>query len=64
MNVKNDNVPKPNLSIHREAREHEVDVPALRADVADAIHVELHIRRLWGMKAGEEGMGHKTREQV
>lgn len=35
---------EPNLSIHREAREHKVDVPALRADVVDAIHIELHAR--------------------
>lgn len=42
-NVKNTPVLKPNLSIHREAREHKVDVPALRADVTDAVHIQLHI---------------------
>lgn len=43
-NIKIKAVLKPNLSIHREAREHKVDVPALRADVTDAIHIELHAR--------------------
>lgn len=41
-NVKNKEVVKPNLSIHREAREYKVDVPTLGADVTDAIHIELH----------------------
>lgn len=42
-NVRNTPVLKPNLSIHREAREHKVDVPALCADVTDAVHIQLHI---------------------
>ena len=42
----------PNLSIHGEAREHEVDVPALRADVAHTIHVELHGGWLCPMTGG------------
>lgn len=42
--LKHKEVLEPNLSIHREAREHKVDVPALRADVIDAIHIELHAR--------------------
>lgn len=40
--------PEPHLSIHGEAGEHEVDVPALGADVAHAVHVQLHTGRLWG----------------
>jgi hypothetical protein len=45
---------QPNLSIHREACEHEVDVPTLGADIAHAIHIQLYVRRLWGMKWGGE----------
>lgn len=35
--------PEPDLAIHREAGEQEVDVPALRADVAHTIHSQLHV---------------------
>lgn len=52
---------EPNLSIHREASEHEVDVPALCADVAHTVHMQLHVGWLW-RKIGKEEVG--TRDKA
>lgn len=55
---------EPNLSIHREASEHEVDVPALGADVAHAVHMQLHVGWLWRkIRKGEVGT-RDTRQRV
>lgn len=55
---------EPNLSIHREASEHEVDVPALCADVAHTVHMQLHVGWLW-RKTGKGEVGTRdTRQHV
>lgn len=55
---------EPNLSIHREASEHEVDVPALGADVAHAVHMQLHVGWLW-RRIGKGEVGTRdTRQRV